>query len=273
MSKGIAFFAACLAAAAIFMTESNSIAQIAAFGPSNPFYAPSRLPFHAPPFDRINDADYQPAIEAGMAEQEREVLAIAGRPAPPTFENTFVALEKSGQLLNRVIEVFQGVTSANTNPTLEKVQEIEAPKLAAHSDSIYLNPKLFARVKAIYDQRAGLHLDPESLRLVEYQYDQFVHAGAALSEPDREKLKKLNEEAATLEDQFTRGLLKAAKDAAFVTTDPAALAGLSATQIESAKQAAAVRKVPGYVIPLQNTTQQPDLAVLTDRATREALFE
>jgi peptidyl-dipeptidase Dcp len=272
--RGTLFFAACaLAAAAIFMTEPPAIAQTAAFGPSNPFYAPSPLPFHAPPFDRIKDSDYQPAIEAGMAEQEREVLAIADNPAPPTFENTFVAFEKTGQLLNRVMAVFQGVTGANTNPTLEKVQEIEAPKLAAHADAIYLNPKLFARVRAICAERASLHLDPESLRLVEYQYDHFVHAGAALSEADREKLRKLNEEAATLEDQFTRGLLKATKNAAYTTTDRAALAGLSDARIEAAKEAAAARHLPGYVIALQNTTQQPDLAELTNRATREALFE
>jgi peptidyl-dipeptidase Dcp len=268
------FSAACaLAAAAIFMTDPSSIGQSAAFGPSNPFYASSALPFHAPPFNRIQDTDYQPAIEAGMAQQEKEMAAIADNPAPPTFENTFVAMEKTGRLFNRVMAVFNAVTGANTNPTLEKVQEIEAPKLAAHYDAIYLNPKLFARVKAIHDQRATLHLDPESLRLVEYQYDQFVHAGAALSDADRARLKKLNEEAATLEDQFTRGLLKAAKDAAFTTTDPAALAGLSPAQIESARQAAAARHLPGYLIPLQNTTQQPDLAELTDRATRQALFE
>ncbi|HEX4064448.1 MAG TPA: peptidyl-dipeptidase Dcp [Acidobacteriaceae bacterium] len=274
MSRGTLFSAACLlSAAAIFMTDKPAIAQTAAFGPSNPFYAPSPLPFQAPPFNRIQDADYQPAIEAGMAEQEREVLAIADNPAPPTFQNTFIALEKSGQLLNRVMAVFQGVTGANTNPALEKVQEIEAPKLAAHADAIYLNPKLFARVRAIYADRSSLHLDPESLRLVEYQYDHFVHAGAALGDADKEKLKKLNEEASTLEDAFTRGLLKATKDAACTTPDRSALNGLSDSQIEAAREAAAARRVPGYLIPLQNTTQQPDLSELTNRGTREALFE
>ncbi len=272
--RGTLFSAVCvLATAAIFMTDTPAIAQTAAFGPSNPFYAPSSLPFHAPPFDRIRDTDYQPAIEAGMAEQEREMLTIADNPAPPTFENTFAAFEKSGQLLQRAMSVFQGITSANTNPALEKVQEIEAPKLAAHSDAMYLNPKLFARVKTIYEQRATLHLDPESLRLVEYQYDHFVHAGAALSPDDKEKLKKLNEEASTLEDAFTRGLLKATKDAAYATTDRAALAGLSDAEIEAARQAAAGRHLPGYLIPLQNTTQQPVLTELTDRATRKAIFE
>ena len=146
-----------------------------AFGPSNPFYAPSALPFHAPPFDKIKDADYQPAMEAGIAEQLKEVQAIAENPAPPTFENTIVALEKSGQLYNRVNFVFNGVTGANTDPALQKVQEIEAPKQAALQDAIYLNAKLFERVKTIYEKRASLKLDPESLRLVEFDYKLFVH--------------------------------------------------------------------------------------------------
>jgi peptidyl-dipeptidase Dcp len=136
------------------------------FGPDNPFYAPSPLPFQAPPFDKIKDGDYQPAIEAGMAQQREEVRAIADNSAAPTFENTFVALEKSGQLFNRVMNVFNGVTNANLNPLLDKVQQEEAPKLAAHQDSIFLDPKLFRRVEAVYEQRESLKLDPESLRLV-----------------------------------------------------------------------------------------------------------
>ena len=136
------------------------------FGPSNPFYAPSALPFQAPPFDKIKDADYQPALEAGMAQQLTEVQAIADNPDAPTFENTIVALEKTGQLYNRVNFVFNGVTGANTDPALQKVQEIEAPKQAALQDAIYLNDKLFKRVQTIYEARASLRLDPESLRLV-----------------------------------------------------------------------------------------------------------
>src|SRR5260221_8931395 len=124
-----------------------------AFGPSNPFYALSTLPFRAPPFDRIKDSDYQPAIEAGIAEETKEIDAIANNPAPPDFENTFVALEKSGQLLQRVQRAFNAVTEANTRPVLQKVQQIEAPKLSALEDSKTLNPKLFARVEAIYKQR------------------------------------------------------------------------------------------------------------------------
>ena len=137
------------------MTSGGTLAaaQTGTFGPQNPFYAPSTLPFHAPPFDKIKDSDYKPAIDAGMAEQRNEVGAIANNSAAPTFENTLVALEKSGQLLNRVMSVFNGVTSANTDAALQKVQQYEAPRQAALHDAIYLNTQLFARVKAIYDLR------------------------------------------------------------------------------------------------------------------------
>jgi peptidyl-dipeptidase Dcp len=266
------YFVAC-AATALFMTDTSLTAQTAAFGPQNPFYSPSALPFHAPPFDRIKDADYQPAIEAGMAEQEREMLVITNNSAAPTFQNTFVAMEKTGLLLQRAQAAFNAVTGANTNPYLQNVQRELAPKLAAHQDAIYLNPKLFARVRTVYQTRARLQLDPESQRLVEIVYDQFVHAGAALSDADKEKLKKLNEEASKLEDEFSRGLLEAAKKAAYTTTDKSALAGLTDAQIAAAAQAAAARKVEGYLIPLQNTTQQPDLTELSNRATRETLFQ
>jgi peptidyl-dipeptidase Dcp len=286
VTRKTSIFAASLLVATFFMSQDFAAARsatpsavpspartIAQFGPSNPFYATPAPPFFAPPFDKIRDRDYQPAIEAGMAEQKREILVIADNPAPPTFENTVVAMEKSGQLLNRVMSVFNAVTSADTNPYLENVQTEEAPRLSAHQDSIYLNPKLFARVRAVYDERASLHLDPESERLARIVYDQFVHAGAALSPADRAKLKHLNEEESMLEDAFSRGLLADTKDAAFVTTDRAALAGLSSAQIAAAAGAAKARHVSGYVIPLQNTTQQPVLAELSDRATREAIFE
>ena len=173
-----AFLAAALSA-------SPSQAADLAFGPSNPFYAVSTLPYHAPPFDKIRDEDYQPALEAGMAQQLIEMRAIASNPEAPTFENTLVAMEKSGALLSRSRAAFSAVSAANTNPALDKVKEIEAPKFAAQQDAIFLDAKLFARVKAVYDQRASLHLDPESLRLVEVTYDDFVHQGANLSEHEK----------------------------------------------------------------------------------------
>ncbi len=243
------------------------------FGPSNPFYAPSSLPFQAPPFDKIKDEDYQPAIEAGMAEQQREMQAIADDPEAPTFQNTLVAMERSGRLYRRAMAAFNAVTGADTNPMLQKVKAEEAPKLAAHDDAIYLNPKLFARVKAVYEQRASLKLDPESMRLLEVTYDRFVHSGANLSDTDKAELKKLNEESSTLSNTFTTRLLAATKDAAFTTSDRAALAGLSDAQIAAAAQAAKSRKLEGFVLPLQNTTQQPELASLQDRSTRKTIFD
>src|SRR5208282_2607897 len=173
------------------------------FGPSNPFYAPSTLPFHAPPFDKIKDEDYQPAIEAGMAEELGEIQAMGDNPAPPTFENTLVAMQKAGRLLQRVMATFGAVTGANTNPVLQNVQTEEAPKLAAHQDAIFLNPKLFARVAAVYKQRESLHLDPESSRLLQVTYDTFVRSGANLSDADKTELKKLNEEISTLSTAFS----------------------------------------------------------------------
>jgi peptidyl-dipeptidase Dcp len=261
-------------AGAIAIGSVNAaFAAAADFGPGNPFYAPSTLPFQAPPFDKIKDDDYQPALEAGMAQQQVEIQAIADNPAAPTFDNTIVAMEKSGQLLDRATAAFYGITGANTNPTLQKIKTIEAPKMSAHQDFIFLNTKLFARVAAVYKQRATLNLDPESLRLVERYYDNFVHAGANLSEADKTELKKLNEEISTLSDAFNTKLLAATKDGAYVTSDKSALAGLSDARIAAAAQSAKDRKVEGFVIPLQNTTQQPDLVSLGNRATRQAIFE
>ncbi|MGA8231657.1 MAG: peptidyl-dipeptidase Dcp [Candidatus Acidiferrales bacterium] len=247
-------------------------ASDAKFGPSNPLYKASTLPFHAPPFDKIKDSDYQPAIEAGMAQQIEEMTKIADNPAPPTFENTIVAMEKTGELFNRAYATFNAVTGANTDPELEKVQEIEAPKLAAHSDAIFLNTKLYRRVAAIYKQLAWLGLDPESQRLVDFYDKKFVHAGANLSDGDKVKLKKLNEEESSLENAFRAKLLVATKDAAYFTADQQALAGLSDAQIAAAAQAAMGRGQKGFLIPLQNTTQQPSLAALKDRNTRQKLF-
>jgi peptidyl-dipeptidase Dcp len=262
-----------LIVSAAFMTSTVLAQSTSAFAPSNPFYATSTLPFHAPPFDKIKDSDYQPAIEAGMAQQLEEIRAIADNPAPPTFENTLVAMEKTGALFRRATAAFDGVTGANTNPTLQKAEEALAPLIAAHSDAIYLNSRLFARVQAVYNQRESLKLDPESQRLLEIVYQRFVHAGANLSDADKAKLKKLNEEESTLSNAFKNKLLAATRDAALVTTDKAALAGLSDAQVAAAAAAAQSRHVEGYVIPLQNTTQQPSLSSLSDRATRQTLFE
>jgi peptidyl-dipeptidase Dcp len=243
------------------------------FGPNNPFYAPSTLPFEAPPFDKISDSDYRPAIEAGMAEQRQEMRAIADNPSTPTFENTFVPMEKSGLLFSRAMSAFSGVTGANRNPELQKIQDILAPKLAAHHDAIFLDSKLFQRVAAVYKNRESLNLDSESLRLVDYYYKRFVHSGANLSDSDKAELTKLNEEESTLNNAFTTKLLAAAKAGAFVTTDKDALAGLTDAEITAAALAANDRKLEGFLLPLHNTTQQPDMDSLSRRSTRRELFD
>jgi peptidyl-dipeptidase Dcp len=240
---------------------------------TNPFAAPSTLPLHAPPFDRIKDSDYQPAFEEGMKQQIAEMDRIANNPAAPTFENTIVEMEKSGRMLDRVSQAFFGVVQANTNDTLDKVQAAEAPKLAAHGDAIYLNPKLFARVKAIYDRRDTLKLEPEAKQLLKVYYLQFIHAGANLSDADKAKLREINKRDASLETAFQQKLLAAAKAGAFITADKADLAGLSDAEIGGATKAAEDRKLKGkFVIPLQNTTQQPVLLSLTNRDIREKIF-
>jgi len=241
---------------------------------AGPFDAPSSLPYQAPRFDLIKDGDYQPAFEKGMQQQLAEIAGIAGNKAAPSFDNTIVGIERSGRMLERVNNAFFGVVQANTNPALDKVQTAEAPKLAAHSDSIFLNDKLFARVKALYDRRAELKLDSEALQVLTLYYRQFVHAGANLSPKDKERLKEINKRDASLETSFQQKLVAAAKAGALVMSDKAALAGLSDAEIASTAEAAKARKLTGkYVIPLQNTTQQPLLTSLTDRAVRQKLFE
>ncbi|MGH8401909.1 MAG: M3 family metallopeptidase, partial [Gammaproteobacteria bacterium] len=241
---------------------------------TNPFSAPSTLPFQAPPFDKITDSDYLPAIEAGIKQQLAEVQKIADNPAPPTFDNTLAALEQTGQLLNRAIGAFNGVSSANTDPTLQKMQEQIAPQLASLNDAIFLNTGLFKRVEVIYEERTHLKLDPESQRLIWYYHQQFIHAGAQLPEAEKAKLKKLNEEEASLSAKFMNQLLAGTKAGALVVGDKAELAGLSQAELDAAAEAAKARGLEGkWVITLQNTTQQPLLSQLTDRATRKKLFE
>jgi peptidyl-dipeptidase Dcp len=242
--------------------------------PENPLMQPSTLPFGALPFDRISDSDYQPAIEAGMAQQLDEMNAIANNPAPPTFDNTLVAMEKSGQLLARATGAFGVMVATNSNPQLLRVREIVAPELAAHEDAIYLNPKLFARVDAIHKNLDQLTLDPESRHLVVTYYRRFVHAGADLSPAKQAQLRQINQQLATLQAAFQRKLLAGTAAAALVVKDKSQLAGLSDSAIAAAEQAAAAKGDPGgYLIALQNTTQQPALTLLQNRETRRQLFE
>jgi peptidyl-dipeptidase Dcp len=240
----------------------------------NPIMQTSTLPFGAPPFDRIQDSDYLPAIEAGMAQHLKEIQAIANNPASPTFENTLVAMERSGTLLTRAMNDFDAVAQANTNPALQHTREVIAPLLAAHQDAIYLNPKLFARVRAIQDNLPRLNLDSESRQLVKVYYEQFVHAGAKLPAEQQARLRQINKRLATLRAEYQRKVLDGTAAGALVVADTGKLAGFSDAQIAAAAQAAKVKGDPGgYLIALQNTTQQPALAQLDDRATRRQLFE
>ncbi|MCA1818032.1 MAG: peptidyl-dipeptidase Dcp [Acidobacteria bacterium] len=242
---------------------------------ANPFFQPSTLPFQAPPFDKIKDSDYQPAIEEGMKRQLAEVDKIANSADAPTFSNTIEAMERTGSLLARVMHVFNGLTGADTNPTLQQVESEETPKLAAHSDKIYLNPKLFARVKTIYEKRDRLNLDAESKFLVERYYKNFVRAGALLSEADKTRLRALNEEEAKLSTDFRSHVLADTNDSAVVVDDKSQLEGLSEGDIAAAAQLARDRKLPEgkYVIALQNTTRQPVVIQMKNRSLRQRVLK
>jgi peptidyl-dipeptidase Dcp len=253
--------------------KTSKAAANATLPASNPFAKPSTLPFQAPDFSRIKDSDYLPALLAGMAQQKREVTAIANQKATPTFDNTVVAMEKSGLLLERANLAFNAVNGANTNDTLQATDTKTAPLFAAHNDFINLNPKLFQRFKYLHDHQAELNLNPEQAKLLDVYYKQFVHAGAELPAAKQAQLRVINKRLSTLQTAFGQHLLAAAKAGALHVDDPAALAGLSPEKLASAQEAAKSRKLSGYVLPLQNTTQQPSLESLTNHDTRQKLFE
>ncbi|WP_130835018.1 peptidyl-dipeptidase Dcp [[Erwinia] mediterraneensis] len=239
----------------------------------NPFLSPSTLPYQAPPFDHICEEDFLPALQAGIAAKRQEVARIAEASDAPTFANTYEALERSGELLNRVNLVFSAMTAANTSDYLQQVNEEIAPQLTALEDDIHLNSQLFARLDVVYQQRHQLQLDAESLRLVEVTWQQFQLAGARLSAENKAALKALNQEASTLSTRFTNKLLAATKAGALTIRDPQQLAGLSAADLAVAADAARARGLDGaWLLLLQNTTQQPALQALQSRSTREALF-
>jgi len=240
---------------------------------SNPFFQKSTLPFEAPDFSNIKNGDFQPAIDEGMKQQQAEIQKIADNTEAPTFENTVAAIEKSGQLLNRVNLVFSLLTSANINDTLQKVQTLVSPELAANQDAIYLNGNLFKRIQAIYRQKDQLKLDPESAHLLEYYYQEFELAGANLPDSAKTKLKLLNKEEAGLTAKFTQQLLAGNKAAALLLNDKNALTGLSDETIAAAAQNAKAAKHGGeWLLSIQNTTQQPALQSLLNRDTRQKLF-
>lgn len=240
----------------------------------NPFFTASELPLHYPRFDLIRDEHYLPAFEKGMQDQLTEIADITGQSAEPNFANTIVPLELSGQLLSRVATVFFSMSSANTNDQIQVIETEISPKLSAHSDSILLNAALFTRVKAVYDQRTALGLDGESLRLLEKNYRDFIRAGALLNAEQQEQLKAMNTELAELDTKFSQNVLNGVNAAAIVVDSREELAGMSDAEIQGATDAAAERNLPGkYVIPLLNTSGQPSLSVLENRALRQRIME
>jgi peptidyl-dipeptidase Dcp len=240
----------------------------------NPFFSESELPLGMPAFDRIGGGHFAPAFERGMAEEIEEVERIASSAEPPTFENTLVALERSGRLLRRARAVFNNLTSAHTNDTLEALRTEFAPKFSAHLDRIRLDPELFARIESVHERRTELGLTGEDLRLVERYRTDFVRAGAMLSVEEKERLRAMNSEIAELSTKFTQNVLSEVNDMAVVVDSIEHLAGLSEQEIAAAAREAEERGLPGrYVLPLLNTSGQPVLANLENRALRRRIHE
>ena len=267
-------FCAVTATSSRLAAATNDTAGSPTSKTENPLLVESPLPLHYPQFDKIKNEHFLPAFEQGMAENLREVNAIATNPAPPTFENTVIALEKSGELLGRTSRIFSNLSGTFTNPEIQAIQRSLAPRLAAHADAVNLNPALFARIAALYDARATLGLDAEAQRLLWRYHKDFVRAGAKLSDADKTKLRALNAELATLGTTFTQNVLKE-RDASSVLIDTREeLTGLNESQITAAASAAKAAGHEGkFLLKLQNTTGQPPLTDLKNRAVRQRIME
>src|SRR5919197_631316 len=272
----------------IFACASLGLAQITAVFAvdlkNNPLLNESSLPYHIPPFDKIKNEHFAPAIEEGMRQQLKEIEAVANNSEKPTFDNTIVALERTGRLLDHAERTFSNLNACNTNPEMQKIEKEMAPKLSAHRDAIHLNGKLFARIQELYDNRdkfaaanpsgGGLILDPESVYLLERYYKDFVRAGAKLADTDKEKLKKINAELATLQTQFEQNVLKEKNASSVVVDRKEDLRGLSDNQMASVSSAAKAEHKEGkFVIQMQNTTGQPLLGSLQNRPLRERIMQ
>jgi peptidyl-dipeptidase Dcp len=240
----------------------------------NPFFTASTLQYQAPDFNKIKFEHFAPAFERGMAEHMAEIEAIANNSEQPTFENTIVAMEKSGAILNRVSSVFYNLSSSHSNDDIRALQAELAPKMAAHSDNISLNANLFARVKSLYEQRDELNLDAESLRLLEETYKDFVRSGAQLNEQEKAQIREVNEQLSSLTNEFRDGLMSLTQETVIFVEDKAELAGLSDSQIQNLANAAKSRDKDGqYAIVLTNTTRQSILADLENRELRQRIWE
>ena len=268
-SIALAFASTAIPATAATATSASP----AVLDASNPFARVSALPFHYPAFDKIKDEHFRPAFEVGMRVHLLEIEAIANNRSAPSFENTIVAMERSGQLLARVSTTFSNLQGANTNDNLDAIDREMSPKLAAHADAIYMNDKLWKRVKALYDKRDSLKLDAESKHLLERYHRDFVRAGARLSAANKAKLKAYNGEIASLQSTFAQNVLKEANASSLMVDTRAELAGLSDAEIDAAAAEAKKRGMDGkFVIALANTTGQPLLSSLSNRTTRERLM-
>ncbi len=274
---GIALFtAACSPESADPLTETESTAPDpdTMISEDNPFYAPSTLPFEAPDFDAISDDHYKPALEAGMAIEMREILEIANNPEPPTFENTIVAMQKTGELLTRVQRVFFNMTSSHTNDQLQEIQTEMAPKFSEHSDNIRLNPELFDRIRTLYNNKEELGLDPASEKLLTDTYLGFVRSGAELNEEEQERIREINSKLSSLSNEFQDYLLALPRERALIIEDESELDGLSSDRIAAAKEAAEERGHEGkYLLSITNTTRVPLLTSLKNREVRQRLWE
>jgi peptidyl-dipeptidase Dcp len=241
---------------------------------ANPFAQRSALDFELPPFALIKEEHYLPAFYEGCTQQLAEVQAILDTPGAATFENTIVALEKSGQMLMRTLLVFFNKSSSDTNDAMDKIEEEMAPKLAAHQDAINLNPALYARIKSLYDNRESIGLNTEDAWLLERYYKDLIHAGAHLSESERDRLKELNEELSKLETQFSKNVLADTNDLAVLVDTIEELDGLSENEIESAAAAAKDRGHEGkWLIGMVNFSGNPVLDSLTNRALRKKIMQ
>lgn len=255
-------------------TAQHDAASVTNVTTANPLLTKSTLQYETPDFALIKDEHFLPAFEQGMQQHMTEVLAIANNPAPASFDNTLLALEKSGELLTRVSRVFYNLVGTDSNPQRRDIQSALAPKMAAHSDNINLNPQLFARIKSLHQQRNELGLDGESVRLIEVYYDRFVRAGAQLSDEQKTAIRALNEEHSTLTNQFSQNLLAETKNIAVLVDSKAELAGLSDSQITAAANAASAAGHNGkFLLQLTNTTRQPLLSQLSNRELRQRIWQ
>ena len=240
---------------------------------SNPFAVPSDLPFAFPPFDVIRHEHYRPAFDLAVAEQRAEVEAIATDPEPPTFSNTVEALERSGRTYSRVLRVFGNLAASMATPEMQALEAELAPLIAEHTDSIRLDPRLFARLDAVHAARHDAGLTPEQVRVVERYHRDFVRAGAALPAADRDTLRSLNVQLTSLTTEFGTRVLAESNDLAVHVADRAGLDGLSANAVEAAASAAESAGLDGFLLTLSLPTIQPAISSLTDRDVRRRLHE